>query len=295
MFKRLIHPTNRRIRLCVGLLLAGLFCIQCTRSEAIRQSQLITAINGRLVEARDDVLAEKIEHLARTDHIALLELCLENYERQYRDYTCTLIKQEIIRGTSKGEQWMDVKFVDLPFSVAMKWLDKVPGGNKLYVPMGDRVLYIEGRYNNQMLVRLTNPLLRTLVGTVQRRPDGSDAMRNTLRPVNLFGFKRSIQSLLKVYRKAKRHGELKEAFGGYMKVAGRKAIVLVRYLPPQKDYPAHKTEIFIDVQALVPTCVKGYDWDGNIIGRYIYKNLKFNVGLAGEQFTPEANGMAEPK
>ena len=98
----------------------------------------------------------------------------------------------------------------------------------------------------------------------------------------------------KVYRKAKRHGQLKEAFGGYMKVAGRKAIVLVRYLPPKKDYPAHKTEIFIDVQALVPTCVKGYDWDGNITGRYIYKNLKFNVGLAGEQFTPEANGMAEP-
>ena len=36
MLRNLLNPTNRRIRLFVGLLLAGLFCIQCTRSEAIR-------------------------------------------------------------------------------------------------------------------------------------------------------------------------------------------------------------------------------------------------------------------
>lgn len=297
MLRKLLRPTNRRIRVVVGLLLAGLFCIQCTQTGAVRSSKFVTTVNGRTVGSHDDALRKKIDRLAREDHIALLELCVDNYDRQYRDYTCTLVKQEVIRGTRKGEQWMAVKFMEKPFSVAMKWLPKTPEGHSLYVPVGDRVLYVEGKHNDQMLVRPSNGILRALVGTQKRPPDGKDAMKNTLRPVNLFGFNRSMKSLLNVYREAKKHGHLKQAFGGYKKVAGREAVVLVRYLPPENDYPAYRTEIFIDVQMLVPVAVFGYGWDGDRepITRYIYKDIRFNVGLTDEDFTPEANDMAEPR
>lgn len=287
MIKKLLRPSNRRTRLFVGLLLAGLFCIQCTRKTiAVQESRYVVAIDGKLVDGSSDELLQTLEKMARTDHIGLLEYCLKNYEEKYTDYTCTLIKQEIIRGTTKPEQHMAVKFKDAPFSVAMAWTKNAP--------IGDRVLYVEGKYDDQMLVRPASPLLRALAGSVKRKPDGPDAMKNTLRPVNLFGFKRGMENLLNVYRQAEANGELKQEFGGYMEVAGRKTICLVRFLPAKNDYPAYRTETFIDIETLVPVCVKGYDWDEKLTSRYIYKDIEFNVGLSDEDFTPKANEMPKP-
>jgi hypothetical protein len=294
MLKKLLHPTNRRVRVIVGVLLAGLFCIQCTQSVSVGGSKLEKNTSAKA--------GTKIETLARENHIALLEMCLENYNKNYRDYTCTLIKQEMIRGTQKPEQWMNVKFVDKPFSVAMKWLTKTPDGalpngqvKKLYVPMGDRILYIEGKYDDKMVIRLSSGLLRGLLGTQKRPPDGKDAMKNTLRPVSLFGFKRGIVSLLDVYRQAEKNGHLKQEFGGYVNIAGRDAIVLLRYLPAKEQYPAQRTEICIDLEKLVPVRIMGFDWDGKCTSRYVYKDVKFNVGLDQTDFTPKANDIADPK
>jgi len=294
MLKKLLHPTNRRVRVFVGILLSGLFCIQCTQSISVGGSKLEKVSNV--------TAAQKIEELAREDHIALLEMCLDNYNRNYRDYTCTLIKQEVIRGTQKPEQWMNVKFMDKPFSVAMGWLKQTPQGaldngqvKKLYVPMGDRILYIEGKYDNKMVIRISNPLLRGLLGTQKRPPAGKDAMKNTLRPVSMFGFKRSITSLLDVYRHAAKKGHLKQEFGGTVNIAGRDAIVLLRYLPPKEQYPAKRTEICIDLETLVPIRIRGFDWDGQCTSRYVYKDIKFNVGLDETGFTPKANDIADPK
>jgi len=294
MLKKILRPTNRRVRVFVGLLLAGLFCIQCTQS--------VTVGGSKLEKASTAEAGDKLEKLAKEDHIAFLEMCLRNYDEKYHDYTCTLIKQEIIRGAQKPEQWMNVKFSEKPFSVAMKWLNETPKGalsndqvKKLYVPMGDRILYIEGKYDNKMVIRISNPLLRGLLGTQKRPPDGPDAMKNTLRPVSMFGFKRGLANLLDVYKTARDKGHLKQEFGGYVNVAGRDAIVLLRHLPPKEDYPAKRTEICIDLETLVPIRIKGFDWDGQCTSRYIYKDVEFNVGLDETAFTPKANEIAAPK
>ena len=103
--------------------------------------------------------------------------------------------------------------------------------------------------------------LNNLVGTQVRQPDGAEAMKATLRPVNKFGFKQAIENLLGVYEEAKSKGDLKESFGGYAQVSGRKAIVLNRELPPKGDYPAFKTITYIDLEYLVPIGIEGFDWD----------------------------------
>ena len=290
MIKRLLGPTNRRIRLYVGLLLAGLFCIQCTQTEAFRQSRFVSVIDSKVVTTGAPDVLRKVQDLAKTDHIALLEYCLENYDRRYRDYTCTFFKQERISGRAGKEQEISVKFMDRPFSVAMAWTPAT-------APIGDRVLYVEGQNGNQMRVRPKSTILRAIVrGSVLKDPAGPEAMRTTLRPVNMFGFKRGMQNLLKVYRQARRNGDLTEACGEKLAdVAGRPAVVLFRYLPPKEDYPAHKTVIFIDLEYLVPICIEGYDWDGQLSCVYVYKDLKFNVGLTGADFLPEANGITVPK
>jgi len=288
MLKRILGPTNRKVRLYVGLLLVGLFCIQCTQTEAFRTSEFVQAIDGRLVGKTSSDVLNTVERLARTDHVALLEYCVDHYQASYRDYTCQFIKQERISGTLGKEQCMAVKFMERPFSVALAWTPET-------APMGDRVLYVEGANGNQMRVRPTNGILRALAGgSVLRQPDGAEAMRSTLRPVNQFGFRRSLENLLSVYRQARQRGDSKESFGGYADVAGRKAVALVRLLPPKDDYPACKTVVFIDVETLLPICLEGYDWDGRLSCFYLYRDVKLNVGLAEADFLPEANGITVP-
>jgi len=287
MLKRLLHPTNRRVRLAVGLLLAGLFCIQCTRTEAFKESEYIIAISGKDFGSNAPAVASEIERLAKTDQISLLQRCLDHYNGNYSDYVCIFDKEERINGVARPQQEIAVKHMVQPFSVVMTWTKQAP--------VGDKVLYAEGKYDNQMLVRPKSPIIQALTGgAVLRKPDGQEAMSNTLRPVNMFGFGRTLKGLIGVYKEAEAHGDLRTAFGGYAQVAGRKCVVLVRYLPAKNDYPAYKTVIYIDVDHLVPTCIEGYDWDEQLQCRYIYRDVKFNVGLTETDFTPEANGLKLP-
>ena len=273
----------------VGLFLAGLFCTQFISStEAKKNSNLIQVISGQTIGENAPEVLRKLERLAKTDHIALLEFCLKNYHDRYNDYTCTLIKRERIAGVWGKEQHIAVRFLDKPFSVAMKWLSNAP--------IGDRVLYVEGKYGGNMLVRPKSPILRALVGGVVRRePSGRDVMKTTLRPVNMFGFERGLRSLLKIYRLADKNGDLKEVFGEYGQLAGRKVIILERYLPAKKEYPAKKTVICIDVEYLLPICIEGYNWDDQPTSRYVYKDVRLNIGLSPDDFLPEANDMKSPK
>ena len=93
-FRRIFKASNTRIRLGVGMLLAALFCIQCTRSDAF-QSPLSAAISNRTEGRITPEQLKHLEKLAREDHIALLKLALEHYDNNYRDYTCTFSKKEL--------------------------------------------------------------------------------------------------------------------------------------------------------------------------------------------------------
>jgi hypothetical protein len=284
--KSWFRPTNRRVRLVVGLLLAGLFSVQCTRTSAWRESDVVTPVDGKVVGANSSDVVQKVDRLARSDHAELLAYCLDNARGRYRDYTCTFVKQERIGGQLKDAQHIEVRFLDDPFSVAMQWTENAP--------LADRLLYVEGKHNGEMLLRPVG-FLGNLVGTVTRDPTGEDVKRNTLRPVTMFGFVNGLESLLKVYGKADQAGDLREEFGGYAVVDGRETVKLVRYLPPKDGYPARKTDVYVDLEYLVPICIESWNWDDEVSSRYLYKNVQFNVGLTDEDFRPEALGMKPPK
>jgi hypothetical protein len=283
MFRRAVKLTNGKVRVLVGLLLAAAFCVQCTRSEAVGGSKL-TMLGAKAAAGGEQ--AAGLEDLARTDHIKLLRQCMANYDRCYRDYTCTLTKQERLAGQLGKEQTVQVKFMENPFSVAMAWVK-----NK---PTAEKVIYVEGKYDNQMLVKPNLPFAG-MIGTVTRPPDGPDAKRQSLRTVNQFGFKRSLRSLLDVYEEAAHRGELKQEFGGRAEFDGRACLLLVRYLPERDEYPGYKTVTCIDEQYLVPTFLEAFDSSGQLLARYSYQNVKFNTGLTADDFLPEANGMAPLK
>jgi hypothetical protein len=283
--RRLLRPTNRKIRLAVGLMLTALFCIQCVgTSEADREADKFSVMmSGETVGKNAPSVLQKVEKLAKTDHAELLEFCRSAYDQRVQDYTCTLIKQERLKGSLGKPQVIACKYMRDPFSVALAW--------KKNAGRADRVLFVKGKYGNQMLARPAGFL--SFIGTVKRDPDGPEAMKSTLRPINQFGFANSMRSLEEVYELAEKRGELTESFKGFgvHEETGRKAAILVRELPAREGYPAARTVTYIDTEYLVPTIVEGYDWDGKLRCRYIFKDIKFNVGLTESDFLPENNDM----
>jgi hypothetical protein len=279
-------------------LLVGLFCVLWTTREttAIRpESPFVVIKAGEPVREVAEEVIDEVERLAKTDHIALLDLCLENYRSQFSDYTCTFSKEERINGKMMPLQIVDVTFRQAPYSVAMKWRTHDEQGEALTMPRGDRALYIEGRWKNQMLIRPTDGFLQFLTGgQVLRDPTDRDVMKATLRPISAFGFERSLQNLLKVYRQAADSGDLTFSFSGAAKIGGRDVLVLQRELPAKKDYPAAATVIYIDRQYLVPVMVEGYDWDGQKFCTYMFKDIKFNLNLPEDRFAPAAVDMKAP-
>lgn len=290
--KPLLRPTNWRVRLLVGLFLVTLFCIQCTQivtAEREGDSHAVVISGKQYGQTSSDGVQHLLD-LADKDHVALLEFCLKHSQTNYRDYTCTFVKQERM-GTRLGkEQTIEAKFLEKPFSVTMHWVKNAP--------ISDRALYVEGKRDNQMMVRPTG--LLAVVGPQMRNPDDSDVMKNTLRPITMFGFQRSLESLIEVYEQARKNGDLVCEVGligpggercPFAEVDGRRTIVLVRTLPAAHDYPAKRTEIYIDVDYLVPVLVKGYNWDDQLSSSYLFADIQFNVGLTDDDFLPEANGM----
>jgi hypothetical protein len=289
--KSLLRPTNRGIRILVGLLLAAFLAVQVAQSIATNKVEGgVVLIDGQEVEVSDPQRHQELRRLAETDHIALLERALEEFDaRGPIGYTCTFIKQERIGSTVGKEQHIHVKFMPRPFSVAMHWTKNSP--------TGDALLYVDGKYKDesgrsQMVVRPANGLLRGITGgSVLRLPDGPDAMKATLRPCTEFGLRNSLQSLLDVYRRAKENGELNMSFGGFSKVGDRYCFVLERTLPDNPDYPAKLTKICLDVDTLLPLQVYGTNWQDEFLCNYEYHNMNFDAGLTAEDFTPAANDI----
>ncbi len=301
-FRKTIRPSNRRVRILVGLLLVGFLIVQVSQSVATDSSATATlqTVDGETILASDSARFETICRLAETDHLALLNRCRAELQNAGPSgYTTTFVKQERIRGKLTGEQSIEVKFLAQPFSVAMAWTKNAP--------VGDRLVYVEGKCpdstgRSQMVVRPKSPFLRQLVnGSVRRLPDGPDAMKNTLRPCTMFGFRNSLDSLIEVYETARAAGDCSEQWGyrdettgrrvKFVDIDGRTCVVLVRYLPQKDEYPAKKTVICIDLGRLLPMRVIGYDWDDQLLCNYEYHDVNFDVALGPEDFTPQANGI----
>jgi hypothetical protein len=281
----------------IGLFLAAMLVASC---ETPPKQELTPQKPFQPVKTTKAPGSSDLEKLAATDQQKLLEHALSKYKkRDVKDYTCTLLKQERIKGDLKKEQTIEVKFTPDPFRVAMHWT-KNP-------PLADAILYVKGQWKDddgesQLLARPASGFFQMLTGgSVLKDPDGEEAMKNTLRPVTQFGFVNSFESLIEVYRDAQTAGDLKQEYLGMMDYDGKSAMVLLRTLPEKPEYPAHLTYIFLEADSLLPVKVLAYGWetDANgeprLLANYEFHGLKFNVGLTAKDFTPEANNIAPPK
>jgi hypothetical protein len=206
-----------------------------------------------------DVPARMTE-LAKSDHIALLNWAIDRYESSVKDYTGTFYKQERINGKLKDVEKISIVFKDEPFSVLMKWEENAGAIDKL--------LYVEGQNQNKMIVHPTG--LLSWIKSVKRDPRSKEVQKASRSSCDQFGFYRSMQNLLKVYKQAEKNGDLQITYKGRTKVDDRECIAMERILPPKEDYPYGRLVLEFDVEYLLPTAISCYDWQGKLVSRYVF-------------------------
>ena len=280
--------TNRIARVLVGAAV-GIFIyrgIIGAREEAPSaqpaQAALIQAAEAKLVAPQVKLnTSDRLVELARTDQIALLRWALANYEKHIQDYRLTFYKQERINGKLKSVEKIAILYKDEPHSVLMQWQENAG-------PI-DKLLFVEGANENKMIVHPTGML--AWIKSVKRDPSGEEARRSSRGTCDQFGFRRTLENLVRVYELAQEQGDLKTAYLGETTVEGRSCVAIERRLPPKEQYPNGRMVLEFDKEYLLPIAISSYDWQDNLLSRYVSVDLKFNTGLTAGSFSPGANNL----
>ena len=191
------------------------------------------------------------------------------------DYVGVFHKQERMGGKLNGEDTAVFKF-QKPFKVYMKFID---GPSK-----GSEVLYVEGSYENKMLVR-RGGILEFM--TFSLDPKGSLAMSRNRHPVTELGFGFLLAEFRRNIEPAIRSGEIEiirltdEIFNG------RPATVVEgRFLSHgEKKYYCARFIMHIDKELLLPVGNLFYDEKDEMFEEYVFTDVKLDAGLTATDFS----------
>jgi hypothetical protein len=237
--------------------------------------------------------ADPWEELAVRNPVQFLQRALERYRLSVRSYRAVFEKQEQIAGRLSDRQVIEIKFREQPFSVAMHWL--------LNPFRAERVLYVAGSRvtddgRELALVRPTG-VISVLVPRVTRDIHGADSAKASRRTIDEFGFANTLQLILDFSQLAAKRGELTLVYKGTSEIDGRPTYLFERKLPlPGKDGPQYPdcTLLFhIDKAWLLPVACYSFadENEQELLGSYVYRDVRLNCGLTDADFTPESNGM----
>jgi outer membrane lipoprotein-sorting protein len=193
---------------------------------------------------------------------------------QVDHYTATFLTQERVAGELGPKQWLVLKFKK-PFKVYLRWLK---GKHE-----GRQALYPAGADGNELWVRLP-----VLVGTVtiSLDPQSPRARKDSRHPITDVGIGRLIDFITdSVYRGLQR-GELTIEDGSQHATFDRPTQRFRLHFPadPAKGYYCMTALIDVDREHRLPIYAEIFDWDGQLVERYGYVDLRLNPGLTNQDF-----------
>jgi len=220
-------------------------------------------------------------HEEKPDPYGLMEECHETYA-SIKDYTAVFKKEQRIRGRLRKPETIFVKFKK-PFSIYMKWTKRPDKGKE--------VIFVEGE-NKGKIIAHPGGLLALVTQTMKLNPTHPLAMGGNLKPITHAGMGNMTDSLIRIFHLAKQNGDLKAVCKGKINFNGRDVWVIERNLPPKKIYPNTRAVIYIDAELKLPVYYASYGEGDELLEKYIYSDLKLNVGLTKRDFdksNPEYN------
>jgi outer membrane lipoprotein-sorting protein len=192
-------------------------------------------------------------------------------------YTATFLIQERVDGELRPEQRLVLKFKK-PFRVYLRWLT---GKNE-----GRQALYPAGADGNELWVRV--PMLVEAV-TVSLDPQSSRARKGGRHPITDIGIGRLLELFSGNTYRGLQRSELTVADGGQHATFDRATQRYTLHFPtdPAKGYYCMTALIDVDREPRLPIYAEIFDWDGQLIERYGYLDLRLNPGLTKEDFDPK--------
>ncbi|MEO8497656.1 MAG: DUF1571 domain-containing protein [Planctomycetota bacterium] len=285
------------------LLLAVLPAVQVKGEEAAserkvalpKESLELPSASAAIVDAQD--LPEKWEKhpLARA-----LVFATERHifiDKQVKDFSCILTKRERINGRLHEYEYLrtnvrrEQKIGDqtIPFAVFAEFL----APKKL---KGRKVLYVEGRNDNKMLVRNGGARFGHVI--VNIAPTSDAVLRESRYPVTELGLANVVSRLMDQAR----HDIIADPDAKNTKVVfyrdaeiDERVCTHIQVTHPVEDhiFDFYQANIYVDDKLNVPLRVESYTWpkkEGEpplLMEEYTYTRLKLNVGLTDRDFSED--------
>jgi len=221
---------------------------------------------------------------------------LVHIHKEVKDYSCTIIKRERIKGVLGDFEYMSAKIrnrqlgddgkVVTPLSVYLNFLK--PDDIK-----GREVVWMEGRNNGKLKAHEGKGILGKLP-SAWLDPNGAMAMRNQLYPISEIGIENLVAKLIERGERDKKHDEVEVEFIQGAKINGRVCTLLQVKHPVKREYfDFYLAQIFIDDELKVPVRYAAYSWPDKeggqplVLEEYTYVNMKVNIGLTDADFNPD--------
>ena len=234
-------------------------------------------------DGKGPIVPAKAELSPLEQPLALLQEAKRNYTA-VKDYTCTMVSQERVRGKLEERQIMQLKMKTEPFSVYMKWLAPKDSVNQ-------EVAFVAGKNNNKMRVKSVKLGQGGLLGFMSIDPNDPRVLERSRHNILEAGIGNMIEQNLAHWEKTRKVGqprvEIREA-----KYNDRDCIC-IEVASAQRDTTSYcyRSVIYLEKASKLPIRLENYDWpqtggapSGDLLEEFSYVNLRFNVGLTNDDF-----------
>ena len=216
-----------------------------------------------------------------SDPRTFIKRAIAKYNKDVNDYTGVVHKQERIRDKLGKSQLIEFKLRQEPFSVFMKWRENPTDVDKL--------LYVTGKNKGKM--RVHPRALFGLIRAVNIKPQSKKALKNNLYPCTDFGLIKLLEKLLASYEESLKTGGVKTIELGVTLVDDRPCAAFGIVVGPGRSFGIRQILVEVDAEYLLPVGLVTFDEDGELVGRYVFEKLQFNVELSDADFTRKAAGL----
>jgi len=285
-----------RLVTAVATSLAALSVLQCHEpaTPVPHTGSVLAEVSAPVAAPASTHRKVDVLDMAEHDPFRFLIYCKNRYaKRNVQDYTCLFTSQQRVGNEMTPIQESRVRFRENPYSVDMTWTKNATAAERaLYV----KSAWKDGRGRELAWFKPAGAIIKLLVPKIKQRVDGVRAKAASRRTLNQFGFRRTLDLIIKYAKLGQDNGDLKLAYVGEGAIDNRPTYVFERRLPfngHEQPYPDRLLRYHIDQKWLVPiACFSYADRGGNdLLGSYVFSDVRFNVGLDDDDFDPQKNGF----
>lgn len=214
--------------------------------------------------------------------IAWLGEARRNYTA-VKDYTCTMIKRERVRGVLQDENIISLTCKAQPFSIYMKWL----GPAKF---RGQEVCYVEGRNNGMMRVK-SKGIIGGITDFINIAPNDRRVMDHSRHTIHEAGIGKLIEQSSQIMDAERRLNKTQVRTGEFAFNNRRCLRVELARTERNDQIYCYRSLLYLDKDSKLPVRMENYDWpvsggnpDGELLETFSYVDLRFNSGVPDEFF-----------